>query len=155
MDLVYMMESVGNGKIMPPPNFLEDVPKALHAVFANTFLCVVGIWLAKYNFLLFFYRLGSNIKPFRIFWWTVVAITTALLAVTIGTSEFKCTTSPVEEILTTCTSKHDIAREWRNSIINCTFDIFTDVLSKSLTPDCGSLGNYMLTFVSLKSSYSR
>ncbi|KAK8050965.1 hypothetical protein PG993_002350 [Apiospora rasikravindrae] len=128
MDLVYLIDAVGNGDIDPTPSFNEDMPKALHAVLANTLLCVLGIWAVKYNFLLFFYRLGSNIRLFRIGLWVVVAITTACLAVVLGTTDYPCTTSPVEFLTTHCSTDEGIQRETRSTIINCTFDIFTDVL---------------------------
>ncbi|KAK7957253.1 uncharacterized protein PG986_006475 [Apiospora aurea] len=128
MDLVYLIDAVGNGDIDRPPDFREDMPKALHAVLANTLLCILGIWAVKYNFLLFFYRLGSKVRLFRIGLWVVVAITTACLAVVLGTTDYPCTTSPVDFLMTQCSTEEGIQRETRATIINCTFDIFTDVL---------------------------
>ncbi|KAK8091271.1 hypothetical protein PG994_000776 [Apiospora phragmitis] len=128
MDLVYLIDAVGNGDIPPPSDFNEAMPKALHAVLANLLLCILGIWAVKYNFLMFFYRLGSNIRLFRMGLWVVVGITTACLAVVVGTTDYPCTTSSIEFLTTNCSTEEGIGRETSSTIINCSLDIFTDVL---------------------------
>lgn len=128
---VYIMEDVGNGLIPMPPTFMEDVPKALYGVFAQGLLGTIGIYAVKLSFLLFFYRLGNQITSYLIFWWCVALITLASFGVNMGLLEYKCMLSGLEVIFFECTSKADIAREWRNMIIYCTLDAFTDVLSMS------------------------
>lgn len=130
LDLVYEIEDVGNGLIQPPPTFLEDVPKGLHGVFAQAILCVTGIYAIKMSFLIFFYRLGHHITKYLVLWWIVAIITIASYGITMGLVEYKCMLSDVEVIFFQCTSKEDIAREWRNMIAYCSIDAVTDVLSK-------------------------
>ncbi|KAK0736792.1 hypothetical protein B0T21DRAFT_289165 [Apiosordaria backusii] len=125
---VYMMEDVGNGLIPMPPTFMEDVPKALLGVFAQGLLGSIGVYAVKLSFLLFFYRLGNQITSYLVFWWCVALVTLASFGVTMGLLEYKCMLSGLEVIFFECTSKTDIAREWRNMIIYCTLDAFSDVL---------------------------
>ncbi|KAK4171532.1 hypothetical protein QBC36DRAFT_199132 [Triangularia setosa] len=125
---VYIMEDVGNGLIPMPPTFMEDVPRALHGVFAQGLLGTIGIYAVKLSFLLFFYRLGNQITFYLIFWWCVALITLISFGVNMGLLEYKCMLSGLEVIFFECTSKADIRREWRNMIIYCTLDAFTDVL---------------------------
>jgi hypothetical protein len=134
LHLIYEMEDVGNGLIPIPPTFLEDVPKALRGVFAQAILCITGIYIIKAGFLIFFYRLGHKITKYLIFWWIVALITLASYGITMGLVEYKCTLSSVDVIFFQCTSKEDIAREWKNMIAYCTVDAVSDVLSKSLNP---------------------
>ncbi|KAK4206356.1 hypothetical protein QBC37DRAFT_300964 [Rhypophila decipiens] len=126
---VYTMEDVGNGlTTVIPPTFFEDIPKALIAVFSEAVMCTVGIYAVKLNFLLFFHRLGGQIQQYLIFWWVVLVITVGCFATTVALFEYKCTLSDIIVIVTECTSKTDIAREWRNVILTCSLDAFTDVL---------------------------
>ncbi|KAK6851441.1 hypothetical protein PG995_012563 [Apiospora arundinis] len=127
VDLVYMIAAVGNDEMEPPPTFPEDVTKATHTALAGGLICFMGIWAVKYNFLLFFYRLGSSLRSYRIFWWVVVAITTACFAILLGITDYQCTNSPVATIAA-CTTEENIARDSRHTIVNCVVDVFTDIL---------------------------
>ncbi|KAK8092413.1 uncharacterized protein PG998_014898 [Apiospora kogelbergensis] len=134
LDLLYVIEAIGNqGKeARPPPTFAEDVTQATHAALAGGLVCMVGIWAVKYNFLLFFYRLGSRLRPYRIFWWVVVATTTACFAVLLGLYDYQCTSTSVDKIRGTCATKENVDMDSGYTILNCTVDIFTDVISKSM-----------------------
>lgn len=137
LHFVYIVDDVGNGVIPMPPTFLEDVPKAFTGVFSLMVLCTVGIYAVKLNFLLFFRRLGGQITEYTILWWIVTLATIVCFGATFGVFEYKCTLSDNNVIFFVCSSKTEIARSWRNMIISCTLDAFTDVLSK--TPAAGRL----------------
>ncbi|KAK3329236.1 hypothetical protein B0H66DRAFT_609958 [Apodospora peruviana] len=128
LQYVYIMEDVGNGLIPIPATFMLDVPKALVAVFSETVICSIGIYAVKVNFLLFFRRLHGQLTQYLVFWWIVLAITIGCFAVSVAFLEYKCTLSGLDVIFVECTSKADIAREWRNVIMSCSLDAFTDIL---------------------------
>lgn len=130
MNPIYIVDAVGNGDIAQPPNFDQTLLKAVHAGLANSILCALGIWAVKYNFLIFFYRLGSNVRRYRIALWVVVAITTACLAVALGTQDYLCTISSMDFISTNCGAAAGIMRQKRNTILNTILDVLTDALSK-------------------------
>ncbi|KAK3324472.1 hypothetical protein B0T19DRAFT_231217 [Cercophora scortea] len=130
LDSVYIMEDVGNGSTPMPATFMEDVPNAMVAIFSQSVMCSVGIYAVKMNFLLFFRRLGAHITPYVIVWWVVTVTTIGCFGVTLAFLEYKCTLSGLDVIFFECTSKDNIAREWRNTIMCCSLDAFTDVLSK-------------------------
>ncbi|KAM7208559.1 hypothetical protein V8F20_001240 [Naviculisporaceae sp. PSN 640] len=126
---VYIMLDVGNGAIpVPPPTIMDDIRKAMDGVFVNTVLCIVGIYAVKLNFLLFFYRLGKGITQYLAFWWIVLVITVGCFGTTWAFMEYKCTLGDAIVIATECTTRADTARLWRNFILACSLDAFTDVL---------------------------
>ncbi|KAK8127286.1 hypothetical protein PG984_008394 [Apiospora sp. TS-2023a] len=128
MDLVYLVDAVGNGDIAQPPDFDPSLLRAVHAQLVNSIFCALGIWVVKYNFLIFFYRLGSKVRRYRIALWVVVAVTTACLGVALGTQDYLCTTSSIEFITTHCGASAGIKRQKNNTIVNTTLDVLTDVL---------------------------
>ncbi|KAK8059191.1 hypothetical protein PG996_009121 [Apiospora saccharicola] len=130
IDLVYHVDAVRNGDIAQPPDFDRSLLKAVHAQLVNSIFCALGIWAVKYNFLIFFYRLGSKVRRYRIALWVVVAVTTACLRVALGTQDYLCTTSSIEFITTNCGASAGIKRQKNNTIVNTTLDVLTDVLSK-------------------------
>lgn len=130
---VYEMEEVGNGLRMPPPTFLEDVPKGLRGLLASQILSVIAIWGVKANLLLFFYRLFSLVvmKTYRRIWWGVVVITIISFGVFMGLISYKCTASDVEVIMGHCTTPDAIRLEWIQVQTSSAVDAFNDALSNT------------------------
>ncbi|KAK8029316.1 hypothetical protein PG991_006372 [Apiospora marii] len=133
MKQIYLVDAVGNGAVAQPPDFAQDLPKAVHAELANSLLCILGVWAVKYNFLMFFYRLGSHVRWYRIALWAVVAVTTASLAAALVCHSYLCTTSSEEFIAANCETAGGGGR-LKNTIVNTTLDVVTDVLSKVRLP---------------------
>lgn len=63
---MYNMVAVCNGAT-PSPNFMSESTKGLRSFGALIVLDYCGIWLVKFNFLLFFRRLGNHVYKYRIF----------------------------------------------------------------------------------------
>lgn len=127
---VYTMEKVGNGLILPPPTFLEDVPRGLRGLLASEILTIFGLWGVKFSFLLFFRRLFCAARPlYRYAWWGVVVITIMCFGVMIGLLSYECTASDVEVILSTCTLPSAIRMEWIQVQTTSAVDAFSDALS--------------------------
>lgn len=64
---IYDLTAVGHGARMGL-NFFKDGQHAIHAFGVISVLSVTGIWLIKFNFLLFLYRLDSLLTKYRIWW---------------------------------------------------------------------------------------
>ena len=130
IDDVYLVMDVTNGVVVPPPTFLnEDLPRALRAIFANNTLSSIAVFGVKFNFLLFFRRLGADITEYKIFWWIVVLVTTGVFGLFLGLNETQCTLGSLETIFAVCTSQADIRRQWINTVVLVSLDAFNDLLS--------------------------
>jgi len=129
IDDVYLVMDVTNGVVVPPPTFLnEDLPRALRAIFANNTLSSIAVFGVKFNFLLFFRRLGADITEYKIFWWIVVLVTTGVFGLFLGLNETQCTLGSLETIFAVCTSQADIRRQWINTVVLVSLDAFNDLL---------------------------
>lgn len=127
---VYTMEEVGNGLILPPPTFLDDVPKGLRGLLAVNILAVFGLWGVKFSFLLFFRRIFCSARPlYRYIWWGVVVVTIICFGLMIGLVSYQCTASEVEVILSECTLPSAIRLEWIQVQTTSAVDAFSDLLS--------------------------
>ncbi|KAH6615964.1 hypothetical protein B0J18DRAFT_293457 [Chaetomium sp. MPI-SDFR-AT-0129] len=128
LSYVYELEDVSNQIIPMPETFIDDVPKALHGIFIQGILSITGVHLVKLSFLLFFYRLGSAITQYRIFWRCVAFVTLASYAISIALIEYKCMLSDLQVIFFECTANGETARQWTYMVAYCTIDAASDVL---------------------------
>jgi hypothetical protein len=58
-----------------------------------------SLWCIKFSFLVFFYRLSSKIKAFRIWWFVVCFCTAAVYIASVGDIEYKCSFEGIEYII--------------------------------------------------------
>ena len=88
---MYLFLAVFAGQIYPPP---ADLPgrteRYLRATVAIITFFYTGLWAIKLSFLVFFKRLGENVRNQNIIWWSVVAVTCASYFACLGTIEYKC-----------------------------------------------------------------
>ncbi|KAK8135244.1 hypothetical protein PG984_003184 [Apiospora sp. TS-2023a] len=90
VDNIYHLNHLVDGSFTPGPNFESDAQHSLRASAVTSITTYVGLWLVKVNFLLFFYRLGSQLPRFLIMWWLIFAFVMASGAVQIGIIMFDC-----------------------------------------------------------------
>lgn len=100
LDGIYLAIDVYSGQIAPPPDVLEKVLVFLHKELAVNLLFLTSLWAIKASFLVFFRRLVYQIRPLMILWWVVVFSTVASFAISVGVTEYRCTTNtnPLELI---------------------------------------------------------
>ncbi|KAK3335205.1 hypothetical protein B0T19DRAFT_436090 [Cercophora scortea] len=125
---IYTLMEVGNGEYLPGPTFLDDTATGLHAFGAASLLWYIGIWIIKLNFLIFFYRLGSKIREYLIFWWIVLVITIGCGALSIGIMQFNCLFGSIGVILTTCNELSSFQKTYTFFKISCIVDVISDAL---------------------------
>lgn len=131
VEYAYEVRDVAGGVIPVPPTILDDAYRAVRGIFAQVMLTQFGIYAIKLGCLFFFYRLGGKITEYLVHWWFVAITTLACFAIAMGLFEYKCTFSSLEVVIAECTSKDDTKRLWRNAIISCVADAFSDVLRKA------------------------
>jgi len=68
LESIYKQMDVTNRITPLGPDFLVNFPKNMQAAFALLLLQGIGICAIKFNFLLFFRRLGGEITEYVVFW---------------------------------------------------------------------------------------
>lgn len=112
-------------------SFFTDALHGLRAFGTMCLLSITGIWLIKLNFLLFFYRLGHQIRLYRILWWAVLIFTVGCGAACYGLVQFACMFGDVETVFVKCGSAPYNRESYIHVIMTAVLDIVSDVTSKS------------------------
>lgn len=97
MKLVYEISYIELGGGRRPSTYAQEhIISFLHMLFAETFLGIIGLWCIKLAFLAFFRRLSHNVKGQKVLWWTVLFLTTAGFAVSMGVMYYPCIFTTLE-----------------------------------------------------------
>lgn len=128
LQYIYNMVDVGNGAA-PSANFMDETTKGLRGFGVLMLLNYLGIWLIKFNFLLFFRRLGNHVPKYRYAWWMVVLFNIAAGATVIGLVDFPCLMSSSEYILVHCSTLEKTKSSYTAAKISCSLDAVSDALS--------------------------
>ncbi|KAI1459619.1 hypothetical protein F4805DRAFT_419641 [Annulohypoxylon moriforme] len=114
----------------PPPSLelLKETAKGLRGHVALMVMNYIGIWLIKFSFLVFLYRLGDRVTKYRIFWWIVLVFNIAAGLTAIGIIDFECLLSPVERIVLVCDYQKRRVFLILNSVVSSLLDALGDVM---------------------------
>ncbi|ROW07506.1 hypothetical protein VPNG_07141 [Cytospora leucostoma] len=123
---VYDMTAAENGKLIPGVDFYRNSRKGLRAFGIATLISYVGIWIIKFNFLVFFYRLGHNVKSYYIGWWIVLIIVVGCGAAEMGTLQYHCLFGSTGTIFQTCSETSTLKAVYIRMIISCVLDVLSD-----------------------------
>ncbi|KAI1449868.1 hypothetical protein F5Y02DRAFT_164594 [Annulohypoxylon stygium] len=123
----YIMNALSKGAI-PPPDFIDEMTRGLRAFGSVLLLDFLGIWLIKFNFLLFFRRLGNHVNTYRIFWWVVFIFNLAAGAAVFGLTDYSCAMRPAEFGLANCGTPESIKRTYNSTRVLSVLDAFGDML---------------------------
>lgn len=91
---------------------------------------MIGIWSIKLNFMLFFYRLGHQIRAYRIFWWISVFVVMSCGIVALGIIPYRCHFLPVLEAIAECGTPDSLSHVYIMYIVSVALDAFSDLISK-------------------------
>lgn len=128
---VYNTTAISLGELKPTANFWDDNTKGLHALLAQLVLTIIGIWLVKLNFLLFFRRLIWNVsRKYQIFWWFTLIVTLGCGGTTFGLTRFNCLLGDPEEIQRVCNSPPELRLSSIDNIASAILDVVSDILSR-------------------------
>ena len=96
---IYTQSDVSSGRVAPGPDFIDHFGQFLTASVLNVTLQVFCLWSIKFAFLLFFRRLGRNVRYQVVVWWAVVAWNIIAFAVWYGIVTWHCIVPPTEVVL--------------------------------------------------------
>ncbi|XDG02162.1 hypothetical protein ABKA04_001777 [Annulohypoxylon sp. FPYF3050] len=124
----YIMNALNEGAI-PSPDYIDEITRGTRAFASIMLLDFLGIWLVKFNFLLFFRRLGSHVNTYLIFWWVVLIFNLVAGATVVGMMEYSCTIRPAEFGLENCDTPEYIKRFYIDTRVSSALDAFGDMLN--------------------------
>ncbi|KAL8725332.1 MAG: hypothetical protein Q9166_007438, partial [cf. Caloplaca sp. 2 TL-2023] len=126
---MYLNLAVSAGQLYPPP---ADLPRRteryLRATVAIITFFYTGLWAIKLSFLVFFKKLGENVRNQTTIWWSVLAVTCASYFVCLGTIEYKCLAGSFMYIESHCTLPGSVAFQRNTLRWNMILDVVTDAL---------------------------
>ena len=94
VDDLYENIAVSAGQLFPPPTELpHNTERYLRRSIVVIVLFYTGLWSVKLSFLIFFKRLGHNVRHQSILWWFVLIVTVASWVTCLGTIEYHCLAS--------------------------------------------------------------
>lgn len=127
---IYLMslppESIG----LSPEDYLSRLTVVWRADGVAIVLSVFGIWTIKMNFMLFFYRLGHQIRAYANFWWVAVVIIVACGAVLFGIFPYDCMFNDSAWINTHCATVSKMGYIYSVYKANVAVDVLSDLISK-------------------------
>lgn len=127
--LVYLYH-MADGSFIQRPNFLNETRTGIRLLGVTNALSYIGIWLVKFSFISFFYRLAGRIKEYLIFWWIVVIITLACGAGAFGVGGWSCEFSSLDYIISECVTPSKSAQIYTMFKVSVALDVFPDALSQ-------------------------
>ena len=96
---LYENIAASSGQLYPLPSGLDHATEQyLRKSIAVIIFFYTGIWSVKFSFLVFFKRLGHNVRNQSVVWWVVLAFTLAAYVTCLGTIQYTCLVSSFEYI---------------------------------------------------------
>ncbi|KAL8962936.1 MAG: hypothetical protein Q9183_005076, partial [Haloplaca sp. 2 TL-2023] len=99
---LYDLYAVQSGEKPLTLGFIDTNTQLLRSLTPFAILFYTCLWVIKLSFLLFFRRLGLNVRGQKMWWWCVLVITVLTWVATIADNNYKCSLEPIEFIW--CTS---------------------------------------------------
>ena len=87
---LYTLLNVNAGLEPFPPDFAQQVVQYLQLTSGVQVMFFTSLWFIKFSFLVFFRRLGQNVRWQNQIWWIVTGFVAAGYPVAIGTVQWKC-----------------------------------------------------------------
>ena len=118
----------------PGPNFATDFEHYSRASAAVIIFFYSTLWAIKISFLIFFKRLGKNVRRQNLLWWPVFGFTMATYFASIGAVPYSCLMDPLDEVLRNCSTNSAMHFQEISLKLNCLWDVLTDFLSLYYPP---------------------
>lgn len=128
---IYYILNLAAGLAPLEADFATRLIRGLKASLIVELFFYTSLFLVKLSFLLFFRRLGSNVRGQKHIWWSVFAFAVIGYLVSIGNVEYHClVNTSVVYIETHCSSQTAIHFTTATLITNCVLDVLSDVASE-------------------------
>ncbi|KAF2470378.1 uncharacterized protein BDR25DRAFT_151954, partial [Lindgomyces ingoldianus] len=111
---------------------IERYGSFIRCIGAFTSIFYASLWSVKLSVLLFFRRLGNQIRRYEIWWWCVTAVTVSTWLICMADVDWPCNTKPIQWIMLNCSSQNKINFQNRTFYANCALDILSDCLIVSI-----------------------
>jgi len=125
---MYTLVTVENGVVPPPSDFDYQLTLFFHSQIAINLLNTCGIWAVKLSFMLFFRKLGHNVRGQKWLWWCVLVLIVAAFAICIGVYDWPCLIESLPDIISYCPTPAAQAYSSLSLRIITGCDIITDAL---------------------------
>ncbi|KAK3942849.1 hypothetical protein QBC46DRAFT_423853 [Diplogelasinospora grovesii] len=125
---IYLMIRVQNGLAIPGADFFDRMSSGLRADGIAILLFIIGVWIIKLNFLLFFYRLGHQITQYLIFWWVALVIVVGCGAAGVGVIPYDCMFGDIMHIITQCSSESSVGHIYDVYKASVVVDVCSDAI---------------------------
>lgn len=127
---IYYMTHVQNGVAAPEADLLQRMSRALRGDGIMLLISLVGIWVIKMNFLLFFYRLGHHMTTYRVLWSLAVVVVIGCGAAAVGMLPYACQFGDIMYVITQCSSQASVGAIYTKYKVSVAVDCVTDAVSK-------------------------
>lgn len=148
---LYALLHVQNMLAAPGPDFMNQMTRGLKGDAIVIVLSIVGLWTIKLNFLLFFYRIGYQIKAYLITWWVALVVVMACGVVNLGMVPYDCMLGSTMHITVTCAVESRVQNIYNLYIVSVAIDVLSDLISRSFQ----SLHTLFIADIELQSWLSR
>ena len=129
---LYQFKAITSGQSWPPPStFVNNTERYSKGSLVVLVSFYTSLWAVKNSFLIFFKRLGQNVRWQKILWWCVFALSIATLLACIGNIQYRCLVSPLREIVSYCTNESALSFQQITLKLHTTIDVLTDVTSNA------------------------
>lgn len=129
---IYYILNVAAGLAPLAVDFPQRLLRGQKAAFIVELFFYSSLFIVKLSFLLFFRRLGSNVRNQKYVWWPALALSVVCYLVSIGDVQYECLiNTTAEHLMTYCTTQEAIRFTTVTLIINCVLDVLSDIASKN------------------------
>ncbi|KAI1080921.1 hypothetical protein F5B20DRAFT_579738 [Whalleya microplaca] len=125
---IYYMIHVQNQIQLPGPDFEQSLLAGLRADGIVLVTGAIGIYTIKLNFLFFFYRLGHQIKAYRIAWRIALFIILGSAAVNLGVIPYSCSFGNIIQITVDCATESSVSHTYTVYKLTVALDVICDAI---------------------------
>ncbi|KAL1594299.1 hypothetical protein SLS60_010056 [Paraconiothyrium brasiliense] len=125
---LYELLHVQNMLKAPGPDFMNQMTRGLKGDAIAIVLSIVGLWMIKLNFLLFFYRIGYQIRAYLITWWVALALVMACGVINLGMVPYDCMLGDVMHITVTCAMESRVSKIYTLYVVSVVIDVLSDLI---------------------------
>ncbi|KAI1352374.1 hypothetical protein F5Y01DRAFT_279957 [Xylaria sp. FL0043] len=125
---IYLILHVENHQIVPGPDFPDRFLSGLQADGVGLLLCSLGTWFIKLSFLLFFRRLGREIRSYMIFWYIAITLVIAAGATNIALIPYDCTFGNLFHTTVECAKVSKVSEIYTRYKATVSIDVISDAI---------------------------
>lgn len=127
---LYEMMNVFRGFHRPGPDFAALVRRYFNSSLVILIFFNSTLWAVKFSFLIFFRRLGKNVRGQRQLFWSVFAFTFVSYMITLALVANLCVGKSLLYVLQKCGTRSAMRNNRITLIVSFVLDILTDFASK-------------------------